>query len=126
MPTAARRPTRKTSTGIRLPRVDARTRSSRRYLELVQTFEAELGYDLTEVDRVMLKQAVSLSLQAENLEADIVKGSQVDPDLSIRLTSEVRRILAALKGKSAQNKKAPTITDWLADRARQAAEATEA
>jgi hypothetical protein len=61
MPTAARRPTRKTNSGIRLPRVDARTRASRRYLELVQTFESELGYQLTEADRVMIKQAATLT-----------------------------------------------------------------
>jgi hypothetical protein len=86
-----------------LPRVDARTRASRRYLELVQTFEAELGYELTELDRVMVKQAASLSLQAEQVEASVVKGLTVDPDMSIRLTSEVRRILASLNSKAAKN-----------------------
>jgi hypothetical protein len=83
MPTAARRPTRKTSSGTRLPRVG--TRASRRYLVLVQTFEAELGCELTEVDRVMVKHAASLNLQAEQVETSAVQGLPADPDLSIRL-----------------------------------------
>jgi hypothetical protein len=83
-----------------LPRVDARTRASRRYLELVQTFEAELGYQLTEADRVMIKQAATLSLQGEHLEAAIVSGSLVDSDDLIRVSSEARRIIATLRSKA--------------------------
>jgi hypothetical protein len=111
MPTAARRSTRKTASGIRLPRVDARTRASRRYLELVQTFESEIDHKLTEVDRVMVKQAASLTMQAEDVEASVVKGLPVDPDLSIRLTSEVRRILAILKGHGSRRTESSAVDD---------------
>ncbi|WP_425907605.1 hypothetical protein [Nitrobacter sp. TKz-YC02] len=121
MPTAARRSTRKTASGISLPRFDARTRSSRRYLELVQAFESELGYELTEADRVMVKQAASLSLQAEQIETSVVQGLPVDPDLSIRLTSEVRRILAGLKTKAAKHTPSNVLTP-LQYAARKAAE----
>jgi hypothetical protein len=55
--------------------IAARTRSSRRYLELVRTFESELGRLWTEADRVIVKQVASLSLQGELLEAAIVGGS---------------------------------------------------
>lgn len=94
-----------------MPRVDARTRASRRYLELVQTFESDLDRKLTEVDRVMLKQAASLTMQAEDVEASVVKGLPVDPDLSIRLTSEVRRILATLKSNGSKRSESSAVDD---------------
>jgi hypothetical protein len=107
MPLAARRSTRKTSTGIRLPRVDGRTRSVRRYRELIATFEAEIGREPAEADRILLKQAAAIALRAEQLEDAIVAGDAVDPDLVIRLSSEVRRILDRLKDKSDQAKVPP-------------------
>ena len=119
MPVAARRSTRKTASGIRLPRVDARTRTSRRYLELVQTFEREIGGQLTETDRVLVKQAASITIRAEQLEGEIVAGQSVDSDELIRLTSECRRILATLKSKAAKNQPiGPTLAEYLAERAR--------
>ncbi|WP_298111470.1 hypothetical protein [Bradyrhizobium sp.] len=117
MPVAARRSTRKTPSGIRLPRVDARTRTSRRYLELVQTFEREIGGQLTETDRVLVKQAASITIRAEQLEAAIVAGQSVDSDELIRLTSECRRILATLKGSAEKNKPAvPSLQDYIASK----------
>jgi hypothetical protein len=60
----------------------------------------------------MVKQAASLSLQAEQVETSAVQGLPVDPDVSTRLTSEVRRILAGLKSKATKNKPAgPTLED---------------
>lgn len=117
MPVAARRSTRKTRSGIRLPRVDARTRSSRRYHQLILTFEAEIGRELTEADRVLIKQAATIALRAEQLEQEIVAGAVVDPDLVIRLTSECRRILTGLKDKSEKDKPAvPKLAEYLASK----------
>jgi hypothetical protein len=107
MPTAARRATRKTSSGIPLPRFDARRRASRRYAELVLAFESEVSGELTDADRVMISQAASMSLRAEQIRESIVAGNVVDDDDAIRLASEIRRILIALKAKGSKNKPAP-------------------
>jgi hypothetical protein len=48
-----------------LPRVDARTRTSRHYLELILTFEADIGRKPSEADRVLIKQAATIALRAD-------------------------------------------------------------
>lgn len=126
MPTAARRPTRTTSSGISLPRFDARTRSSRRYRALLEELSAEVGGQLSPIDRELIAQAAALALRAEQIREAIVAGGPVDADEAIRLTSECRRILLRLKAKATKNKPAvPSITDWLASQARRSAEAAE-
>jgi hypothetical protein len=109
MPVAARRSTRKTASGIHLPRVDARLRSSRRYRQLVQSIEAEVGGVLSPIDQELVALAAGLTLRAEQIREAIVAGEAVDPDEAIRLTSEVRRILVTLKGKAAKAKPASPL-----------------
>jgi hypothetical protein len=118
MPTAARRSTRKTATGINLPRCDARTRSSRRYRVLLDELSAEVGGQLSAIDRELVAQAAGLALRAEQIRESIVAGVSVDADEAIRLTSECRRILLRLKSKAAKNKPAgPTLADYMAQKA---------
>jgi hypothetical protein len=106
MPTAARRSTRKTASGICLPRCDARTRSSRRYRVLLDELSAEVGGQLSAIDRELVAQAAGLALRAEQIRESIVGGVSIDADEAIRLTSECRRILLRLKSKAAKNKPA--------------------
>ena len=48
---AVKRRPRHTETGIELPRTDGRTVAARRFRSLVEAFEAELGGQLSEVDK---------------------------------------------------------------------------
>ena len=127
MPTAARRSTRKTAAGINLPRCDARTRSSRRYRVLLDELAAEVGGQLSAIDRELVAQAAGLALRAEQIRESIVAGVSVDADEAIRLTSECRRILLRLKSKAAKNKPtgATALQDYLARKAEQATDAPE-
>jgi hypothetical protein len=106
MPAAARRATRQTASGISLPRFDARARSSRRYRRLVEELAAEVGGQLSAIDRELVAQAASLALRAEQIRETIVAGGAVDADEAIRLTSEYRRILASIQSKVTKNKPA--------------------
>lgn len=119
MPVAARRSTRRTSSGIRLPRHDARTRASRRYRALLEELAAEVGEPLSPIDKELVAQAAGLALRAEQIREDIVAGAAVDADEAIRTASECRRILLRLKGKAAKNKPAGSILqEYLASRNR--------
>src|SRR6202035_3506846 len=70
--------------------IDGRSPTARRYRDLVQAVEAEIGGNLTEVERGLVMQAAALALRAEQMQADIVNGKMVDSDDLIRLSSEAR------------------------------------
>jgi protein-tyrosine-phosphatase len=109
-----RRP-RHSLSGIALPRVDGRTVAARRFRELVDAFSAELGANLTETERGMVRQAAALQLRIEQMQGAIVESPDIDADLIIRLSSEHRRLLTKLRGKAAKNKPAvATIADYVA------------
>jgi len=92
-----------------LANVDLRSSSARRFRDLVRSYEAELGGNLTELERGLIKQAAALSLRTEQMQEAIVRGDAVDADALIRLSSEARRILTSLqKRQSRTNAPAPT------------------
>jgi len=104
--------------------IDGRSPTARRFRDLVAAFEAEIGGNLTEVERGLVKQAAALTIRAEQLQADIVNGKPVDSDQLIRISSTAKRILGAIGEKAAKRKPSePTLEDYLDRRA--AAEADE-
>src|SRR5947209_11457123 len=100
---AKRRP-RHTRAGIELPRADGRTLASRRFRSLCDAFTAELGGELTEVDRSLIAQAANLVFAAEKFQTDIVNGAEVNPDALVRVSSKARRIPGMLRAKAAKSK----------------------
>jgi hypothetical protein len=116
-PTAATRPRqRRTRGGIMLPRFDGRTLAARRYKEIIQNLEAEVGTDLSEADRGLIKTAGVLELRHEQMEAALMRGELIDNDELIRIASERRRILAKLRSKVVKNKPpaGPTLDELFA------------
>ena len=112
-----RRP-RQTKAGIALPRTDHRTVSAMRYRALLDSYTAELGGRLTEPEKALVQQIAAMQLRIEQLQAEIVEGRDVDADQIIRLSSEHRRLLTALRGKAAKNKPAgPTLAEYVARKA---------
>jgi hypothetical protein len=98
--------------------IDGRSPAARRFRDLIQAFEAEVGGVLTEVERGLIKQAAALTMRAEQLQADIVNGKPVDGDQLIRLTGTAKRILGAISRKAETRKPpAPTLADHIARRA---------
>jgi hypothetical protein len=108
--------------------VDMRSVSGRRFRFLVQTFTQELGGGpLSEHDHALVRQAAAITMRCDEIQAAIVAGhADVNADQVIRLSSECRRIMAALKSKATKNKPAaPSLAEYLAQRAARAAGAPE-
>jgi len=91
----------KVSNGTRLlQNVDGRSSSARRFRDLVRAYETEVGGNLSEVERGLIRQAAALTFKAETLQADLVNGNPVDGDQLIRLTGTAKRILSAIGEKA--------------------------
>jgi hypothetical protein len=95
--------------------IDGRTPSARRFRDLIDSFASDLGgmQQLSEAERALVKQAASVTIRAEQLQAGIVRGDAVDPDELIRLSNTSRRLLASIRRRAAPK---PTLADHLAKR----------
>jgi hypothetical protein len=115
----------KVSNGTRLlQNVDGRSSSARRFRDLVRAYETEVGGNLTEVERGLIRQAAALTFKAETLQSALVNGESVDGDQLIRLSSTSKRILSAITAKANKRKPAPpSLQDHIRKRAAERAEA---
>jgi hypothetical protein len=100
------------SNGTRLlENVDGRSSRARRFRDLVNAYSAELGGELSEAERSLVRQAVALQLQAERMQEMIVRGGDndvVDADQLIRISSTSKRLLSVIAAKSGQRQPVPT------------------
>jgi hypothetical protein len=107
------------SNGTRLlAGVDGRSSTARRFRDLIAELTAEAGgaEGLSAADRSAIRQAATIMLRAEQVQAAIVRGEAVDSDTLIRLSSEARRVLAGLRRRT-RTVKPPTFREMLASRA---------
>jgi hypothetical protein len=96
---------RYSKSGVLQPAIgDGRSRTARRFRRLSDEFAAEIGGPLSSIERSLVAQAVGLLIRSEQFTADIVAGEAIDSGEAIRLASESRRILVALKAKAAKAK----------------------
>jgi hypothetical protein len=79
------------------PRSEMDTPIARRFRSILRNLEAE--YE-TETDRALMRQAATLALLAEQLQAQLVRGEPIVPDTISKLTGQLRRVLADLKRKA--------------------------
>lgn len=95
--------------------IDGRSAGARRFRDLMESFGSDLGglHQLTEAERALVKQAASVTIRAEQLQAAIVRGEAVDPDELTRLSNTSRRLLASIRRRAAPK---PTLADHLAKR----------
>jgi len=94
--------------------VDLRSRGGRRFRHLVEAHVAEIG-EVTESELGLVKQAVSLQMQAERMQEQIVRGEAVDADALIRISGISRRLLATISDKAKASAPAgPTLADIVA------------
>jgi hypothetical protein len=94
--------------------VDERSAGARRFRDLIAAYSAGLG-ELNEFDFALVRQAAALTLKAEQLQAALAAGADVDPDVLIRLAGESRRSLAAVSAKAVDRKPAgQTLQEYLA------------
>jgi hypothetical protein len=125
-PTITYRRPRHSRTGIELPRTDLRTVAARRLRGLIAAYESELGDNLGEAEKAMIRQVCSLQLRIEQLETAIVEGRDVNADEIIRLSSERRRLLTGLRGRAVKAKPAgPLLQDYIREHYGEPAETSE-
>jgi hypothetical protein len=95
--------------------IDGRSPTARRFRDLVQAYKAEIGGgDLSQTEMAMVKTAASLGIQAEQMQADIVNGKMVDSGDMVRLCSEARRLLDAIRT-SKRKPAGPTLSQLMAE-----------
>jgi hypothetical protein len=117
---AVRSPTTrsKITNGSRLLRgIDGRSADARRYRDLIIELVREHGGDgaLSTSGLAMVRQAASLMLRCEQEQARVVRGEPVNEDALIRLSSEARRILSALRRRTAKcEPSTPDLASYLA------------
>jgi hypothetical protein len=90
---AAVRPTNRSAISNRsrlLPGIDGRSATARRFRDICISYETEIGGNVTEVERDLVRQAAGLTLRAEQLQAAIVRGEAVDNDELIRLSRTLK------------------------------------
>jgi hypothetical protein len=79
-------------------RIDGRSRTARRFRDLLDELARDLGGSLTTGEQAVLRQAAGLLLRAEQLQAEIVKGSvPIDADEIVRTANASTRLLASLR-----------------------------
>jgi hypothetical protein len=93
------------SNGTRLfAGVDGRSATARRFRDLLADLMRDLGgaTSLTTMQHGLARQVATLQLQAEHLQAAVVRGDVVDSKDLVRVSGEARRILAGLQKRSPQ------------------------
>jgi hypothetical protein len=95
--------------------IDGRSAGARRFRDLMESFASDLGglRSLNEAERSLIKQAASVTIRAEQLQAAIVRGEAVNPDELIRLSNTSRRLLASIRRRAAPK---TTLSDYLANK----------
>jgi hypothetical protein len=106
---------------------DERSATARRFRDLVRAFSAEFEGELSEPDIALVRLAASLTLKAEQMQADQVAGKDVAADELIKLAGTVRRTIASVSARAVETKpNGPTaLQDYLARRSAAQAEEDE-
>lgn len=83
---------------LKLRGIDGRSRGGRRFRDLVHAYAGDVGGigAVTEAQRSLITQAASLPISVEALQARMVAGEAVDPEVLVRLANVQLRALAAL------------------------------
>lgn len=96
--------------------VDGRSLEARRFRDLVVSFAEPLGgfEGLSEESAALVRQAASITMQNESIQAAAVRGEPVDAEQVVRLTNALTRVLSALKRHRKPKSTAPSLADIVA------------
>lgn len=99
--------------------IDGRSAEARRFRDLHRAFIAEAGGEavVSEAERSLCRQAAALTLRSERLQAQIVRGEAVDDEQIVRLANAASRALSAIRRRRGKPRAAPSVSDYLADKA---------
>lgn len=94
--------------------IDGRSAEARRYRDLIEGFAADFGATPPgEREMALIRQAAAMSVQAEALQAKIVRGENVDLEQLTRLSNVQTRALKALGLHKRRAHKPPSLADYL-------------
>jgi len=99
---------RVTNGSVLLANVDGRSANARRYRDLV----AQLTAEFPTADVTLIRSYAAIVIQTEVLQAQIIRGEAADADVLIRLSSETRRLRAALSRRRPEAR-GPTLDEYL-------------
>lgn len=111
------------SNGSRLVQgVDGRSAPARRFRDLVCQFTEELGGDaiMSEPMRAMVRQAAAVAIEAERMQAAILREEAVDADELVRISHVLQRLMNGLKAKAKTaraGQRTQLVTDYLRNKA---------
>jgi hypothetical protein len=93
--------------------IDGRSTGARRFKDLIENFSRDMGGidRLSKAEQTLVRQAASLTMRGEQLQATIVKSEPVDPDELIRLSNTARRCLEAVQRREQPK---PSLAEHLA------------
>ena len=103
--------------------LDGRSAEARRYRDLAMSYSDDLGGadKLTEAQRTLIMQAATLQVQAERVQASVLRGEDVNSEQLTRLSNSTIRILSQLGIKRQKPDATPTLSEYLAAKAAKAA-----
>jgi len=108
--------------------IDGRSAEARRYRDLIEGFTAEFGSATPgEREMALIRQAAALTVQAETMQAAIVRGEAVDIEQLTRVANALTGTLKELgirKHRAAP--KPPSLAEYLASRSGTTKPATKA
>jgi len=81
---------------VPLPGVDGRTRRAKRFRSLVDDLTVAIGRPPSPTDRTLILDAAALALESESLAAQAAAGARVDPDVRVRISGALGRVLDRL------------------------------
>jgi hypothetical protein len=83
---------------LRLVGIDGRSARGRRFRDLMRSFAEEVGGldSISEAQRALCSQAAVLTVQVESMQARVIAGEVVDPELIVRVGNVQLRALQAL------------------------------
>jgi hypothetical protein len=115
-PSSSRTTRSRVSNGKLFSGVDLRSAAGRRFRDLVVDLRTEYGGDLSIADEGLVRSIAALLVQAEQLQAGIVRGDKVEVDELVRTASEARRLLQSLSNRKraqAKQDEQPSLASYL-------------
>jgi hypothetical protein len=96
--------------------LDGRSSTARRFRDLRLAYAEDLGGRdaLNEAQRTLIDQTAALQVQAERVQAAILRCERIDSDQLTRLANSVARNLSRLGIRCQRRVETPTLRDYLA------------
>jgi hypothetical protein len=104
-----------------LNNLDARTAAYQRFKELVGSYSADLGDDLTTAQAAIIQRIVSLQVWCESIEVEYAETGALDIATFTTATNALRRLLADIGLERRARDVTPDIDAYLNHRAKEAA-----